>query len=415
MSDNHIFPHKPSIKVSPFTVKVPEADLKAFYDLLRLSKLGPRTYENTGANGRFGVTYDWMSKTRDHWQNTFDWRSVESRINSFPNFIAQIPDDDGSVHQIHFAGLFSQKAGATPLMFLHGWPGNFMEFLGILSLLRERYAPDELPYHVIVPSLPGYAFSSTPPVDRDWTLEDSARLLHKLMCGLGFEGGYVLQGGDIGSYTARIMCALYDSCKGSFNFCIVKHPDPAIHGNLPLEEFEKRGLETGDQFAKFGSAYALEHATRTATIGFTLSSSPLALLAWIGEKFLTWTDTTPSIDDILASATLYWLTDTFPRCLYPYRQEVVHAPVKWDDEAYAQVYNKGPDRYMNHANPEYYCRKPMGFSWFPKEIAPTPRSWAATTGNLVWFRNHDKGGHFAAMEQPETLLQDVDDFIKQVW
>jgi microsomal epoxide hydrolase len=92
-----------------------------------------------------------------------------------------------------------------------------MEFLEILTLLRNRYSPDELPYHVIVPSLPGYAFSSTPPVDRNWILEDSARLLHELMCGLGFEGGYVLQGGDIGSYTARIMAALYDSCKGSCN------------------------------------------------------------------------------------------------------------------------------------------------------------------------------------------------------
>lgn len=89
-----------------------------------------------------------------------------------------------------------------------------MEFLDILTLLRKRYTPGELPYQVIVPSLPGYAFSSTPPVDRNWILEDSARLLHKLMCGLGFEGGYVLQGGDIGSYTARIMAAMYDSCKG---------------------------------------------------------------------------------------------------------------------------------------------------------------------------------------------------------
>ncbi|KAK6384931.1 hypothetical protein LTS17_002494 [Exophiala oligosperma] len=418
MSGTETFPHRPSIEVSPFTVKVPEAELTAFHNLLRLSKLGPRTYENTSANGKFGVTYDWMSKAKEHWQDVFDWRSIESRINAFPNFIAQVPDDDGSIHQIHFVGLFSKRKDAVPVMFIHGWPGSFMEFLDILTLLRKRYTPDELPYQVIVPSLPGYAFSSTPPVDRNWILEDSARLLHKLMCGLGFEAGYVLQGGDIGSYTARIMAAMYDSCKAlHLNFCVVPQPDPTIHGKLPLEDFEKKGLEWGDRFAKFGFAYALEHATRTSTIGFTLSSSPLALLAWIGEKFLTWTDTTPTVDEILTSVTLYWLTETFPRCIYPYRQEVVDTPVDWDkdEEAYSRVYDRGADRYMNHANPDYHCRKPMGFSWFPKEITPTPKSWVATTGDLVWFRNHDEGGHFAAMEKPGELLQDVEDFVKQVW
>lgn len=92
--------------------------------------------------------------------------------------------------------------------------GSFLEFLGILSALQDKYSPSDLPYHIIVPSMPGYAFSDSPPLDRDWRLEDSANLLHKLMCGLGFEAGYALQGGDIGSYTARIMAGMFDSCKG---------------------------------------------------------------------------------------------------------------------------------------------------------------------------------------------------------
>lgn len=92
--------------------------------------------------------------------------------------------------------------------------GSFLEYLGLLTALQEKYTPDELPYHVIVPSLPGYAFSAAPPLDKDWTLEDSARVMHKVMDGLGFGAGYCVQGGDIGSYTARMMATLYDSCKG---------------------------------------------------------------------------------------------------------------------------------------------------------------------------------------------------------
>ncbi|KAH8695276.1 Alpha/Beta hydrolase protein [Talaromyces proteolyticus] len=409
-------PHGSSLDISRFSVKVPEIDLNDLRTLLRLSKLGPKTYENMRSDGKYGVSYEWMSNAKAYWQNSFNWHSVEDRINSLPNFIVQVVDDDGETYPIHFLGLFSNKPNATPLMCIHGWPGSFLEFIDVLLTLRGKYTPDELPYHVVVPSLPGYAFSATPPLDRNWKLEDSARLLHKLMVGLGFEAGYVLQGGDIGSYTARIMASFYDSCKAlHLNFCVIPCPNRGVHGDLPIEDFEKEGLQRGNDFAQFGTAYAVEHATRTATIGFTLSSSPLALLAWIGEKFLAWTDETPSLDQILESVTLYWLTETFARAIYPYRQELVESSSKeWTDEDYFSVFQQGPERYMTHNDHNYYCRKPMGYSWFPKEIAPVPKSWAATTGNLRWFRRHDKGGHFAAMEQPHALLQDIEDFISEI-
>ncbi|KIX08631.1 uncharacterized protein Z518_03288 [Rhinocladiella mackenziei CBS 650.93] len=391
-------PSNASLEVSEFTVQIPESDLQDLKTQLRVSKLGPKTYENLRADAKFGVIYQWMSDAKAYWESRFEWRSVEARINSFPNFTTQLVDDDGSVYKVHFACLFSERQDAIPLMCVHGWPGHFLEFLDILSILKKRYSPRELPYHVVIPSLPGYAFSDTPPLERDWKLEDSARLLHKLMAGLGFGSGYAVQGGDIGSYTTRIMASLYDSCKGmEVNFCVIPCPDVATHGHLDLDVFEKEGLERGDNFAKFGTGYAIEHSTRPATIGFALSASPLALLAWVGEKFLKWTDKPPSLDQILESVTLYWLTETFPRAVYPYRQV------------------QGPKRYMVHSDPKYYCHKPFGYSWFPKEIAPVPKSWAATTGNLVWFTRHSEGGHFAAMEQPEVLLTDIEDFLSQVW
>ena len=417
MSQYDRLPARAKVALANFTVAIPDVELNDFKELLRLSRLGPKTYENLQKDGRFGVTYEWMSKAKSHWETTFDWRMHEKRINSFSNYLAHIKDDDGEEHDIHFTALFSEKLNAIPVMCIHGWPGSFLEFLDLLSIFKKRYTPQDLPYHLIIPSLPGYAFSSTPPLQKDWNLTDSARLMNKLMVGLGFGSGYAVQGGDIGSYTSRIMAAKYESCKVMhLNLCVMPYPEIVAEGTLPLDEVEKTGLDRGDTFGKTGTAYGLEHSTRPATIGFVLSSSPLALLAWIGEKFRDWTDTTPSLDQILEAVTLYWLTETFPRAIYPYRGELVSSePRRKEDDDYRDVFQKGPERYMVHSDPRLFCHKPFGYSWNPKEMTPIPKSWAATTGNLVWFKRHTKGGHFAAMEQPETMADDIEDFLGQVW
>lgn len=178
-------------------------------------------------------------------------------------------------------------------------------------------------------------------------------------------------------------------------------PDNA--SSLPLTDIEKKASKNRS-FAEFGSAYAREHGTRTATIGLALSSSPLALLSWIGEKFLEWTDPTqkPSLDTILESVTLYYLTDTFPRCIYPYRNNFGTKKNPAASKPGAKTFNAGA--------------KPMGFSWFPWELVPSPRSWTElSTDNLVFYRAHEKGGHFAALEGPEVLWGDVEEFVKKAW
>jgi microsomal epoxide hydrolase len=118
------------------------------------------------------------------------------------------------VFDVHFTGLFSKKFDAVPLVMVHGWPGSFLEFLQILSILKNRYTPETLPYHVIIPSLAGFAFSSKPPMDRDFGIEDSTRLINTLMVQLGFGSGYVAQGGDLGSVVSRQLATDYEECKG---------------------------------------------------------------------------------------------------------------------------------------------------------------------------------------------------------
>ncbi|EPE31760.1 alpha/beta-Hydrolase [Glarea lozoyensis ATCC 20868] len=376
-----------------FKVAIPQNEIDDMIKLLKLSKLPPETYETSMESRQYGVTRDWMIDAKKKWES-FDWRKTEDMINSFPNFTLDIADQSGP-HQIHFAALISQKPDAVPVVLLHGWPGNFLEFLPMLNLLRKKYTPETLPYHVIVPSLPGYAFSSPPPLDRDFRIEDVARIFDKLMKDLGFGNGYLVQGGDVGSKVARVMAAEHDSCKGvHVNFCIMPEPKD-VSGELTKPE--QVGLKRTEEFMKLGSSYALQHATKPGTLSFVLTSNPLSLLAWIAEKFLAWTDEDPPLNTILESVTLYWLTETLPTSLYPYRQ----------------LYT--PGNVGAHEDPKWHITKPFGFSWFPKELAPIPRSWAATTGDLVFYRQHDSGGHFAALERPSVLLQDIEEFVAQVW
>ncbi|CAG8957630.1 hypothetical protein HYFRA_00010497 [Hymenoscyphus fraxineus] len=382
----------------PFTVDIPEAALEELKALVELSKLPKKTYENTTTDKYHGLTRSWLENAKSYWAHEFDWRGRETHINSFPNYITTVEAEGQEALKIHFVGLFSERRDAVPMVLIHGWPGDwksFLEFLPLLKMLKGEYTPDTLPYHVIVPSLPGFAFSDAPPLKRDFDLLDAAAIIDKLVIDLGFGGGYVAQGGDVGSKISRILGSKYSSCKAvHVNYCYMPEPDKPL-GDVTATDLED--LKRAREFKATGSAYALEQGTRSSTIGLVLSSSPLALLAWVGEKFLEWSDEKPSLDTILESVTLYWLTDTISSSFYNYRQTFKST------------------NYGAKFVAEHYIPKPFGFSSFAKEIAPVPKAWAATSGDLVFYRRHERGGHFAANETPEVLLKDIKDFVTQVW
>ncbi|KAL9092255.1 MAG: hypothetical protein Q9165_004429 [Trypethelium subeluteriae] len=384
------FPGTTATEPSPFNASIPDAKLVRLHKLIEASEVGPITYEGLQQDRRYGITREWLSNAKEQWQH-FNW---------YLTFDGPAPhqdiEHDGTVFDVHFLAIFSEAKNTVPALMLHGWPGSFMEFLPILRLLTRKYGSATLPYHVVVPSLPGYAFPSPSPLDEDFRLEDVAQILDTLMVQLGFGDGYAVQGGDIGSKIARLLGSVHPRAKAiHLNFGIM--PDP---GNIPPSEYnelEKDGLVHAREFGRIGSAHAVEHATKPSTIGLVLSTNPLALLAWIGEKFLDWTDEDPALEIILEAVSLYWLTDCFVTSIYPYRQLFT------------------PGNIGAHENPVWHINKPLGFSWFPKEIAPVLRSWIATTGDLVFLRRHQRGGHFAAIEHPEVLLKDFEDFLGQVW
>ncbi|KAJ4404516.1 hypothetical protein N0V91_005860 [Didymella pomorum] len=375
--------YSPPSSAKPFTLNIPDQDIDEWRQLLQLSKLAPETWEGSQEDGRYGVTHKWLRETKDYWLNTYSWRSEEARINSFPNYRMSINGVD-----LHFVALFSEKKDAVPIQFLHGWPGSFIEFLPMLANIRKQYPdPKTLPYHIVVPSLPGYPLSPRP-TDREFTMEESSAVLNQLMVNLGF-AKYIAQGGDVGSYNARISAMNHDECVGIHlnMFTVREQPDQS-----KLSDLEKTAIASARAWKETGSAYAQEHGTRPSTIGSVLSSNPLALLAWIGEKFLEWSDTTPDLSHILTNISLYWFTSSILTSFQPYRQLHGASSVHFA-----------------------YISKPVGFSFFPYELFPGIRHVLEKGGNIVTYEQHESGGHFAALEKPEWLWKDVEEYVKVAW
>ncbi|WXC56089.1 hypothetical protein SNK03_002026 [Fusarium graminearum] len=391
MADSYAkIPSGALVQPTPFRVSIEDERVEELKLLVKLGKIANPTYESTQKEHNYGITHQWLTDAKDAWMK-FDWRAAEKRINSFNHWKMPVHDTKGDF-DMHFTGLFSTKPNAIPIVMVHGWPGSFLEYLGVLSILKDRYTSETLPYHIIIPSLPGFAFSSKPPMERDFCIEDASRIINTLMVQLGFGSGYVIQGGDLGSIVACELATNYKECKAlHLNMCMVPEPS-TVTGEVT--EAEKQALERGKDFFTRGSAYAFTHGTKPSTIGLVLSTSPLALLTWIGEKFRDWTDIEPPIDETLTSVSLYWLTDTYPTSIYAYR----HMP----------VFGGPPGK------PMPYITKPMSYSWLPKEVAPKPVAWVSSVGNLVHYKRHEGGGHFAAFERPGELLGAVEEFVKQI-
>ncbi|EUC46736.1 hypothetical protein COCMIDRAFT_4273 [Bipolaris oryzae ATCC 44560] len=375
--------YSPPDSAKPFTLNISDQDLSEWRQLLQLSKLPPDTWEGWQEDGSVGLPRKWLSEAKDYWLNKYDWRAAEKHINSFPNYKMQIEDVD-----LHFIALFSEKKDAIPLILMHGWPGSFVEFLSILSIVKKKYSTKDLPYHIVVPSLPGYTLSTIKGHDKHWDGENCGRVMNQLMLNLGFDK-YLAQGGDVGHHTARLMARDYEACVGIHLNMIVTHPDE----KTVVDEVEKQTLARAQKWGATGMGYAIEHGTRPSTIGSVLASSPLAMLAWIGEKMVEWSDEDPSLDEILTNVSLYWFTSSFPSSLWYYFEFFGGSPIPKLD----------------------FTKKPLGYSFFPYELSVGVKSILEKETNLVFYQRHERGGHFAALERPADLWEDIEGFVSKAW
>ncbi|KAK3985821.1 putative epoxide hydrolase [Cladorrhinum sp. PSN332] len=399
-----VLPAGLAVTPTPFTLNVPNRDVHTLYSLVDSAYIAAPKYYNTHAyapNGTFGVSRDWLSESQQYWIDEFDWREEEAYQNSFPQWKLNVTaPSDGQVYELHFAGLFSKKADAIPVTFLHGWPGSWLEFVGVLELLADKYTPETLPYHVVVPSIPDYCLSTrVEENETELNMTQAGEALNELMVGLGFDA-YAAQGGDVGSFLAQVMCGNHDECKAyhlNMYFLTAEQSVSVASANLTITPAEEAILKSVNAWASTGSAYANEHGTRPSTISLVLNTNPLAMLAWMGEKFIEWSDNvnaTPlSLRTILSTVSLYWFTDTYVRAMWSYR--VLTSVVGGTLPAVPTSFTK-----------------PFGYSAFPVEIATLPESWAEHLfPNLVFYNSHTQGGHFAALQEPALFLEDIEAFL----
>ena len=334
------------------------------------------------------------------WTTEYDWRKCEARLNALPQFKTEL---DGL--NIHFIHVKSPHANALPLVMTHGWPGSIIELLEIIGPLTDPTAHggnEEDAFHLVLPSVPGYGFSDEP-TEVGWGPIRIGRAWHELMRRLGYTR-YVAQGGDVGSQVTDAMGRLsLDGLLGIHtNLLTPALGDANALSTSPPTDEERAALDQLDEFHATGTGYFVEQATRPETIGYALLDSPIALAAWIidhdtdsYEKIArAFVDGEPSggltREHIVDNITLYWLTGTGASAARSY----------WE-EAQENV------RAVGQAVPPVSI--PVGFTAFPGEIWRTPRSWVerAYPNVDIYFNKVDKGGHFAAWEEPELFSEEM--------
>ena len=382
-----------AVEIRPFHVDIPEEQLAELRRRIAATRWPSKELVQDRSQG---VQLAMIQELARYWTTDYDFERVEARLNALPQFVTEIDGVD-----IHFIHVKSSHEDALPLIMTHGWPGSVMEMIDSVGPLADPTAHGgsaEDAFHLVLPSLPGYGFSGEP-VEVGWDLDRTARAWAELMRRLGYTR-YVAQGGDVGAGVTDTMSRQApEGLIGIHTNLLV----PALGGAMPTDtDEEKAAAAQLATFGQSGNGYFIEMATRPQTIGYALLDSPVALAAWMVDHDTdsyykishAFVDGQPAgnltRDHILDNITTYWLTGTGASAARSY----------W--EAY------GPDAPAAGRQPLPPSSIPVGFTTFPGEIWRTPRSWAEKAyPNLTYFNEVDRGGHFAAWEEPELFSTEV--------
>jgi pimeloyl-ACP methyl ester carboxylesterase len=380
--------------IRPFQIDVPDEKLQELRRRVEATRWPSRELVDDRSQGVQLATVQALAR---FWTTDYDWRACEARLNALPQFMTEIDGVD-----MHFIHVRSPHEDAVPLIMTHGWPGSIIELLDSIGPLTDPTAHGgdaEDAFHLVLPSLPGYGFAGEP-AELGWNVGRVAQAWAELMRRLGYTR-YVAQGGDVGAAVTDTMGRQApEGLLGIHTNLLVT----VLGGPPPTESEEERAAAA--QLATFmesGFGYFLEMATRPQTIGYALLDSPVALAAWMLDHD---TDSYDKIsrafvdgepvgnltrDHIVDNITLYWLTGTGASAARSY----------WEDAlARAQIGASGK------APPEVSL--PVGFTAFPGEIWQTPRSWVESSyPNVTYFNEADRGGHFAAWEEPELFAEEI--------
>jgi pimeloyl-ACP methyl ester carboxylesterase len=371
-----------------YRIEIPQADLDDLGE--RLARVRwPEAID--GAGWERGVPVGYLKDLVEYWRTGYDWREQEAQLNKYPQFLTEIDGAD-----VHFLHVRSAEPDATPLLLIHGWPGSVVEFLDVIGPLTDPRAHGGDParaFHLVIPSLPGYGLSG-PLRETGWTDGRVARALTTLMAELGYDR-YGVQGGDIGAFIGPEMGRVApDHVVGVHVNSLVTFPTGDPDELAGLTEAERERLALMKRWQDDQSGYLQLQGTRPTTVSYGLTDSPVGQLAWIVEKFKDWTDPASELpedavdrDRLLTNVMLYWLTGTALSTANSY-YERFHDASMWAPREPSTV--------------------PTGVAVFAVDISI--RRFAEKTQKIVHWSEFDRGGHFAALEAPDLLVEDIRTF-----
>jgi microsomal epoxide hydrolase len=378
-------------ELTPFQVDVPEAVLDDLRDRLARTRWPDQI---PGSGWGYGTDLGYLRDLCETWRTSFDWRAQEKRFNQWPHFLTEIGGQ-----QVHFIHARSPEPDALPLLITHGWPGSVSEFLDVIGPLSDPRAHGGDPadaFHVVCPSIPGYGWSG-PTREPGWDVRRVSETWKQLMAGLGYER-YGAQGGDWGAIISSDL-GLVDAEHLAGIHLNMLIAFPPAGDTTELTEQEQADVAALQEFLQTGTAYQEIHGKNPQTLGYGLTDSPAGLAGWIVEKFYAWTDNGGSPDDavtrdqLLTNLTVYWVTST------------INSSVR----LYCESQRSGRFGPMSQR-----VEVPTAAAVFPKEIFRTPKAWAEAAFDLRRYTRFDRGGHFAALEEPDLLIGDVRAFFRDV-
>jgi pimeloyl-ACP methyl ester carboxylesterase len=374
--------------IKPFFANAQQQDLD---DLKYRIKNTRWPNESANPYWSYGSNLSYLRELSDYWSDQFDWRLTESEINSHPNFTTEL--DGFTIHFLHIKG---KGRKSIPLIITHGWPGSFIEMMKIIPLLTEG---PEFSFDLVIPSLVGYGYSE-PASEAGCNSSVIAVLWNKLMNQLGYTR-YGAQGGDIGAGVGTWLALKYPQAIAGLHLNFISGSyKPFFKTEEEPDEEYLAFQQLVSSWSDMEGAYAHVHATKPLTLAYGLNDSPVGLCAWILEKFYNWSDNQGNIensftkDELLANITLYWLT----RSIYS------SIRIYYENSKMPLIFKEND-----------FVKPPVGFAKFPKELPTPPRSYIEKGFNIQHWTEMPAGGHFAAMEQPELLANDIILFFKKIW
>jgi pimeloyl-ACP methyl ester carboxylesterase len=375
-----------SATIRPFKVHVPD---RVLIDLRRRLAETKWPDQLPGTTWEYGADIKKVRELAEYWQNGYDWRAQEAKINRFDQFTTEI---DGQ--QIYFIHQRSPRPDAIPLLLIHGWPGSTLEFLALIEPLTHPNDSHSPAFHVIIPSLPGFGFSG-PTATRGWGPQRMAKALVVLMDRLGYSK-YGIQGGDWGSTVARDMAYQAPTHVIGLHLNLITAVPPNPEAVAQMSDAERKRFSF---FDRPESSFFFLQAAEPQTLAYALTDSAVGWLAWMIGKFQLLTDnngdflTAVDRDTFLTDVTLYWATGTVGSAMRIYRENRLTG---------------------GEMAPLPRLETPVAYADFPKEVFACPFSWITRTYNVVQRTEMPKGGHFAALEQPDLLLDDMRKFFAKV-